>query len=204
MFRREKNAVGGVKKPMRALFKARVLNQIVSCGHGRIELGDSNGINEGPASRILLNSRIVEHYLGKIGSGSKTPSVSIASVAAAESLEGKISGLRVDRNSEHLILSTGPGGPKGESIESAIVDGDGLGDGGVVTEADGVDAMGNGEEHSAGLGAAGDVLDEAIDLPFGERVFAEDDSVIEVDRSRGIFKVAIGKETIGCCVGILM
>lgn len=64
-----------------------------------------------------------------------------------------------------------------------------------------MDAVGDGEEHAAGLRAAGDELDQAVDFPFGEGVFALEDCFLYVFRVWEFFEIPIGEKPCKCIDG---
>lgn len=68
-------------------------------------------------------------------------------------------------------------------------------DGGLVAEANGVDAVGDGEEHPTGLRAAGDEFNQAIDFPFGQGVFALENCFLDVFGIWEFLEIPIGEKT---------
>lgn len=114
----------------------------------------------------------MEDNLNRIGTRPKPPSIGVATVAAIECGQREVPCLRGHRDPEHLVLRTGPRCTERERVERPVLDGDRLGDGGLVPQSDGVDAVGHREVHPAGLGPAGDVLHQAVDLPSGQCVLA--------------------------------
>lgn len=167
---------------------------VTSCWLWREELFNSDSIQERSTGRILLNPGIVENHFDYIGSSIEPPSISVTTIAAVQRLQWEVTGLRRHWDSQHLVLCAGPRCPESQGVERASLDRQRLWDGGLIAEANGVDPMGHGEEHAAGLRTAGDVLDEASDLPAGQRVRASDDCLVEVAWIRGHLKVAIPEE----------
>lgn len=162
-----------------------------SGGIGREELLNGDGVQQGPAGGVLLNSRVVEDDLHGSRSGGEAPSVGVAAVAAVERLEGQVAGERRNRHPEDFVLRAGPGGAEGERVEGSRLDRDVLGDGRLVAEPHGVDSVGHREEHPAGLRPAGDVLHQAPDGPSGEGVLAHEDRLVDLPGLGAQFEVAI-------------
>lgn len=148
-----------------------ISNDKLTFGPIRCEkLLDSNIINDGSTSWIILHARIPKHHARLLLLRLKRPSVRIPAVHIIHRLQ--INGLRRPRRHrrhvQRLELCASASRAEGDGVDGALFHLDVLADLGVIAEPHGMRAAGHDEDHRALFLIRLDELDGTVGFPAGD------------------------------------